>query len=104
MPSPFPGMNPYFEQTDQWLDFHTEFLSAMRWLLAPQVAPKYIVQFDDHIYIHDLPPEQRHRLATADLSLVQRDGGPTGSGRAWNIGRTGGDLAPGARRRKSAFP
>ena len=49
MPSPFPGMNPYFEQTDHWLDFHTEFLSAMRRLLAPQVGPKYIVQFEEHI-------------------------------------------------------
>jgi Protein of unknown function (DUF4058) len=28
MPSPFPGMNPYFEQAVHWLDFHTEFLSA----------------------------------------------------------------------------
>jgi hypothetical protein len=24
MPSPFPGMNPYFEQTYHWLDFHNE--------------------------------------------------------------------------------
>ena len=46
MPSPFPGMNPYFEQTDHWLDFHTEFLSALRHLLVPQVVPKYIVQFE----------------------------------------------------------
>jgi hypothetical protein len=22
MPSPFPGLNPYFEQTNYWLDFH----------------------------------------------------------------------------------
>lgn len=73
-------MNPYFEQTDHWLDFHTEFLSAMRRLLAPQVGPKYIVQFEEDIYIHDLPPEERHRLATADLSLVERDGGRLGHG------------------------
>ena len=58
MPSPFPGMNPYFEQAAYWLDFHAEFLSALRRLLAPQVAPKYIVQLEEHIYIHDLPPEQ----------------------------------------------
>src|SRR5208337_5364314 len=58
MPSPFPGMNPYFEQAAHWLDFHSEFLSALRRLLAPQVAPKYIVQLEEHIYIHDLPPEQ----------------------------------------------
>ena len=75
MPSPFPGMNPYFEQAAHWLDFHTEFLSALRRLLAPQVAPKYIVQLEEHIYIHDLPPEPRQRLGTADLSLVQPGGG-----------------------------
>jgi Protein of unknown function (DUF4058) len=59
MPSPFPGMNPFFEQTVHWLDSHTEFLSALRRLLAPQVGPKYIVQLEEHIYIHDLPPEPR---------------------------------------------
>ena len=75
MPSPFPGMNPYFEQSVHWLDFHAEFLSAMRRLLAPQVGPKYIVQLEEHIYIHDLQPEQRQRLGTADLSPVERDGG-----------------------------
>ena len=75
MPSPFPGMNPYFEQTDHWLDFHTEFLSAFRRLLAPQVGPKYIVQLEEHVYIHDLPPEPRQRLGTADLSLVEPGGG-----------------------------
>jgi len=53
------------------LDFHTEFLSALRRLLAPQVGPKYVVQLEEHIYIHDLPPESRQRLGRADLSLVQ---------------------------------
>jgi hypothetical protein len=73
-------MNPYFEQTDYWLDFHTEFLTAMRRLLAPQVGPKYIVQLEEHIYIHDLPSEPRHRLGTADLSLVERDAGRLNQG------------------------
>jgi Protein of unknown function (DUF4058) len=71
MPSPFPGMNPYFEQTVHWLDFHTEFLTTLRRLLAPQVGPKYIVQLEEHIYIHDLPPGPRQRLGTADLSLAR---------------------------------
>jgi hypothetical protein len=75
MPSPFPGMNPYFEQTAHWLDFHTEFLSAFRRLLAPQVGPAYIVQLEEHIYIHDLPPDARQRVGTADLSLARTPGG-----------------------------
>jgi Protein of unknown function (DUF4058) len=75
VPSPFPGMNPYFEQTDHWLDFHTEFLSALRRLLAPQVGPRYIVQLEEHLYIHDLPPQPRQRLGTADLYVVESGGG-----------------------------
>jgi hypothetical protein len=75
MPSPFPGMNPYFEQAAHWLDFHTEFLLALRRLLAPPVGPKYIVQLEEHIYIHDLPPEPRQRLGTADLALARPGGG-----------------------------
>lgn len=64
-------MNPYFEQAVYWLDFHTEFLTALRRVLAPQVAPKYIVQLEEHIYIHDLPAEPRQRLGRADLSIVE---------------------------------
>ena len=64
MLSPFPGMNPYFEQAAHWLDFHSEFLSALRRLLAPQVAPKYIVQLEAHIYIHGVPTQ---------LSLLKQD-------------------------------
>lgn len=75
MPSPFPGMNPYFEQSAYWLDFHTEFLTALRRLLAPQIGPRYIVQLEEHIFIHDLPFETRQRLGTADLSIVQRGTG-----------------------------
>ncbi len=104
MPSPFPGMNPYFEQTDHWLDFHTEFLSALRRALAPQVGPKYIVQLEEHIYIHDLPPEPRQRLGTADLSLVQREGGQLGRAALGILEAPGGGLAAGAGRRESTVP
>lgn len=75
MPSPFPGMNPYFEQAAYWLDFHTEFLSALRRSLAPQVGPRYIVQLEEHVYIHDLPPETRRRVGNADLSMARTVGG-----------------------------
>jgi Protein of unknown function (DUF4058) len=68
MPSPFPGMNPYFEQTDYWLDFHTEFLSAFRRLLAPQVGPKYIVQLEEHIYKGEPEPS----LSANDAAWARR--------------------------------
>jgi hypothetical protein len=78
MPSPFPGMNPYFEQAAHWQDFHTEFLSALRRQLAPRIAPNYIVQLEEHVYIHDLPPEPRRSLGRADLSVTRAEATPVG--------------------------
>jgi hypothetical protein len=83
MPSPFPGMNPYFEQADHWPDFHNEFLTWLRRELAPQIAPDYIVQLEKHVYIHDLPPEPRRSLGQPDLSVIRAE--PPGTGRP-NIG------------------
>jgi Protein of unknown function (DUF4058) len=70
MPSPFPGMNPYFEQADLWQDFHNEFLSVLRRQLAPRVAPDFIVQLEKHVYIHELPPEPRRLVGRPDVSVV----------------------------------
>ena len=42
MPSPFPGMNPYLEQSDAWQDFHNSFLIAARESLTGQVGPNQI--------------------------------------------------------------
>lgn len=68
MPSPFPGMNPYFEQAAHWQDFHTEFLSALRRQLAPRITPNYIVQlkFKEHVAIHDLGVERAPYLEVRD--------------------------------------
>ncbi len=78
MPSPFPGMNPFFEQSALWQDFHTEFLTVLRRQLAPQIAPRYIVQLEEHIYIHDLPSEPRRLLGRSDLSLTRHSESSTG--------------------------
>lgn len=73
MPSPFPGMDPYFEQSAHWQDFHSEFLSSLRRELAPQIAPSYIVQLEEHVYIHDLPPEPRRPAGRADLAVTRSE-------------------------------
>ncbi len=70
MPSPFPGMNPYLEQDDAWHDFHEKFLPAVAERLVPQVRPHYIVKLDEHVYVHELPPEPRRLLGRADVALA----------------------------------
>jgi Protein of unknown function (DUF4058) len=59
MPSPFPGMNPFLERASLWPDFHIEFLTTLRRLLAPQVGPRYFVQIEQHIYLRDRTPQPR---------------------------------------------
>lgn len=54
MPSPFPGMNPYLEQPDLWLDFHNTFLILLRDVLTPQLVPRYHVRVEEHVYVQDL--------------------------------------------------
>jgi Protein of unknown function (DUF4058) len=71
MPSPFPGMNPYLEQSDNWQDFHTEFLTGLRHQLDPRLGPDYIVLLEKHVYIHELPPEPRRLLGRPDISVVR---------------------------------
>jgi Protein of unknown function (DUF4058) len=78
MPSPFPGMNPYFEQAAHWQDFHNEFLSTLRRQLAPRVTPDYFVHLEEHLYIHDLPAEPRRPVGRADLSVARLATTPAG--------------------------
>ena len=68
MPSPFPGMNPYLEQDDVWHDFHERFLPTAAELIGAQVQPDYIVKIDEHVYVHELPPEPQRLLGRADLN------------------------------------
>jgi len=82
MPSPFPGMNPYLEQDDVWQGFHAKFLAALGERLVPQVRPDYIVELEEHIYVHELPAEPRRLLGRADMSLAEApdEAGPERAG------------------------
>lgn len=70
MPSPFPGMNPFFEQETVWHDFHERFCPLVAELLTAQVRPHYIVKIDEHIYIHEMPEAGRQFLGRGDVGLL----------------------------------
>lgn len=53
MPSPFPGMNPYLERPERWVDFHQTYLIALRAALAPLVAPAYFTSVEHRISVQD---------------------------------------------------
>jgi hypothetical protein len=73
MPSPFPGMNPFLEQDDAWHDFHEKIIPMIAERLVVQVRPHYIVKIDEHIYVHELPPEPRRYLGRADVSVSRSE-------------------------------
>jgi Protein of unknown function (DUF4058) len=71
MASPFPGMNPYLEQDYVWHDFHERFIPLCSEMLVPQVRPGYIVRLDEHVYIHELPADERRRAGRVDVGVAR---------------------------------
>ena len=71
MPSPFPGMNPYLEQSDIWQDFHERAIPVAAELLGAQVLPRYFVKIDEHVYVHELDNESRRFVGRTDLALAK---------------------------------
>ncbi len=73
MPSPFPGMNPYLENEDVWQDFHDSMIPAMRDGLIAQIGPDYIIKIEHHLYIHELPADERYFLGIADIGISKSE-------------------------------
>jgi hypothetical protein len=71
MPSPFPGMNPYFENPVTWQDFHTTFIVALRATLYSRI-PKYYAKVEEHIYIREFDESSLRSFARADVAVTER--------------------------------
>lgn len=71
MPSPFPGMNPYLEQSEAWEDFHPSFIVHARDMLSELVGPNYVVKVETRLYLHELSAEARRFLGKADVGAVR---------------------------------
>jgi len=81
MPSPFPGMNPYFEQPGLWRGFHNHLLSQLALAIAPRIAPRYLVEYEESLYI-DSPPGNGTLFAVADVAVSQNPIAPESGGTA----------------------
>lgn len=60
MPSPFPGMDPYLEQSGAWSDFHLEFISCLRSTLRRQLPSNYNARIQERVTV--LPEEERQHF------------------------------------------
>lgn len=50
MPSPFPGMNPYLENTAYWPSIHHWLINQIARSLNPQLRPNYVVAVEVRMY------------------------------------------------------
>lgn len=53
MPSPFPGMDPYLEDSAVWEDFHITLIVAMRAEINAVLPQGYVASADRHVWIED---------------------------------------------------
>ena len=53
MQSPFPGMDPYLEDSSLWPDVHHGLISEMQAVLNRQLRPQYHVRVEERVYISD---------------------------------------------------
>lgn len=60
MPSPFPGMDPYLEDTTEWGGVHSRFINSISDYLADIISPHFFVKIEERVYITVLDnPDKR---------------------------------------------
>jgi len=70
MPSPFPGMNPYLEQSHIWRGFHTSFLVHLIAELTPRIGERYFIELEESLYI-DPAGDEPQLFAVADTAIAE---------------------------------
>lgn len=70
MPSPFPGMDPYLEDSNVWEDFHQNLATEVQTRLAPHLRPKYFAALVPRVTYDEVFIEERHTIKP-DVSIYQ---------------------------------
>src|SRR6266849_343752 len=60
MPSPFPGMDPYLEDPDEWRGFHARLIVSVSDTLARYVPPQFIVRIKERVDIVEFAMPNRY--------------------------------------------
>ncbi|MBT9316014.1 DUF4058 family protein [Leptothoe spongobia] len=67
MPSPFPGMDPYLENSEIWPEVHSRLIVAIADRLAPALHPNYYAAIEKRTYLD--PPEDSVLIGIPDVSI-----------------------------------
>jgi hypothetical protein len=74
MASPFPGMDPYLEDSAFWSDFHSTFVHCWREAIADALPDDYEASIDERVYLVETDPEVR-KLIKPDVAVSSANGG-----------------------------
>ena len=72
MQSPFPGMDPYLEDSSLWPDVHHGLISEMQAVLNRQLRPQYHVRVEERVYISDENDPGRKAIIP-DLKIIETE-------------------------------
>ena len=70
MPSPFPGVDPYLENSEFWPEVHHRLITAIADAIGPALRPKYRVAIEKRIYLSDA--EDSDFLAIPDVKIFSK--------------------------------
>ncbi|MBI4615044.1 MAG: DUF4058 family protein [Planctomycetes bacterium] len=70
MPSPFPGMDPYLEDSVFWHGVHTKLIVAIAELLTPLVRPRFWVDTEKRVYVER--ENGSRRMIEPDVAIAGR--------------------------------
>lgn len=73
MNPPFPGMDPYLEQTSLWPDVHAGLITAMRDHLQARIVPHYTAQITPYVALEQVEIAIPRRALVPDVGVYERD-------------------------------
>ena len=68
MPSPFPGMDPYLENSSMWPDLHHRLITAIADEISAQLSRNYYVAIEKRIYLSE--PDEQESFRIPDVSVL----------------------------------
>ncbi len=68
MPSPFPGMDPYLEASEIWVDFHSDLAAEIRTVLNRTMPRRYIAQVSPRV-VDEVIEINQWRSARPDVGV-----------------------------------
>ena len=69
MNTPFPGMDPWLEHPILWPDVHNGLIASLRDVIAPLIAPRYVVRMERRVYM--VQPDDAELAGIPDLNILR---------------------------------